>query len=153
MRRSAGADAGRPADGPIALSESRPMELKNLSQFERASRRGRNDSFRLGVGMVFVVCIMLYTGLTQGMQGPHGVMLVAAAIIGGYMAMNIGANDVANNLGPAVGSKAVSMVGALVIAAVFEAAGALIAGGDVVRRSRRASSVPMRSRILTASSG
>ena len=108
------------------------MELKNISQFERASRRARNDSFRLGVGMVFVVCIMLYTGLTQGMQGPHGVMLVAAAIIGGYMAMNIGANDVANNLGPAVGSKAVSMVGALMIAAVFEAGGALIAGGDVV---------------------
>ena len=48
------------------------------------------------------------------------------------MAMNIGANDVANNVGPAVGSKALTMVGALVIAAVFETAGAVLAGGDVV---------------------
>jgi len=33
----------------------------------------------------------------------HSYMLIAAAMIGGYMAMNIGANDVANNVGPAVG--------------------------------------------------
>jgi PiT family inorganic phosphate transporter len=108
------------------------MELKSIAKFERASQRGAHDSFRLGVGLVFVVAVMLYTSLVQGIQGPHGVMLVAAAMIGGYMAMNIGANDVANNVGPAVGSRAVSMVGALIIAAVFEAAGALIAGGDVV---------------------
>nr|WP_281355272.1 inorganic phosphate transporter [Sneathiella aquimaris] len=48
------------------------------------------------------------------------------------MALNIGANDVANNVGPAVGSKALSMFGALIIAAIFEAAGAILAGGDVV---------------------
>nr|WP_240969557.1 inorganic phosphate transporter [Sneathiella limimaris] len=48
------------------------------------------------------------------------------------MALNIGANDVANNVGPAVGSKALTLVGALIIAAIFEAAGAIIAGGDVV---------------------
>src|SRR5690606_16880276 len=60
------------------------------------------------------------------------LVLVMAAMIGGYMAMNIGANDVANNVGPAVGSRALTLAGALVIAAVFEAAGALIAGGEVV---------------------
>ena len=49
------------------------------------------------------------------------------------MAMNIGANDVANNMGPAVGSKALTLSAALAIAATFEAAGALIAGGDVVK--------------------
>jgi PiT family inorganic phosphate transporter len=48
------------------------------------------------------------------------------------MALNIGANDVANNVGPAVGSKALTMIGALAIAFVFEAAGAIFAGGDVV---------------------
>ncbi|MCK6424424.1 MAG: inorganic phosphate transporter [Burkholderiaceae bacterium] len=108
------------------------MELSNLAQIEKAARRGRNDSLRLGVGLMFVVGIMLYTGLTQSLTGPNGVMLVAAAMIGGYMAMNIGANDVANNVGPAVGSRAISMAGAVAMAAVFEAAGALIAGGDVV---------------------
>jgi len=57
---------------------------------------------------------------------------VIAAMIGGYMALNIGANDVANNVGPAVGSGALTMLGAIAIAAIFEAGGALIAGGDVV---------------------
>src|SRR5690606_10767244 len=52
--------------------------------------------------------------------------------VGGYMALNIGANDVANNVGPAVGAKALTMGGALAIAATFESAGALIAGGDVI---------------------
>ncbi|MEO3998913.1 inorganic phosphate transporter [Mesorhizobium sp. CAU 1732] len=63
---------------------------------------------------------------------PRAVIIVAAAAVGGYMALNIGANDVANNVGPAVGAKALTMGGALAIAAVFESAGALIAGGDVI---------------------
>jgi len=48
------------------------------------------------------------------------------------MAMNIGANDVANNVGPAVGSGALTIGAAILIASIFEASGALIAGGDVV---------------------
>lgn len=48
------------------------------------------------------------------------------------MAMNIWANDVANNMGPAVGSKALTLTWAIIIAAIFEAAGAIIAGWDVV---------------------
>ena len=48
-------------------------------------------------------------------------MLVIAAMMGGYMALNIGANDVANNVGPAVGSQALTLVGAIFIAATFEA--------------------------------
>ncbi len=48
------------------------------------------------------------------------------------MAINIGANDVANNMGPAVGANALTMGGAILIAALCESAGALLAGGDVV---------------------
>jgi inorganic phosphate transporter, PiT family len=108
------------------------MEFKNIAKIEKATRRGRNDSFKLGVGLLFAVGILLYTSLGLGVSGPNAALLVAASVIGGYMAMNIGANDVANNVGPAVGSRAISMVGAILLAAVFEAAGALIAGGDVV---------------------
>lgn len=81
------------------------------------------------IGFLFFLGLVA-SGRTAGIE--HANLLVMAAVIGGYMAMNIGANDVANNVGPSVGSKALTMFGAIVIAAIFEAAGALIAGGDVV---------------------
>ena len=65
------------------------------------------------------------------------MFLAVAALVGAYMAMNIGANDVANNVGPAVGSKAMTMSMAIIVAAIFEASGALIAGGDVVKTIKK----------------
>lgn len=55
------------------------------------------------------------------------------------MALNIGANDVANNIGPAVGSGALTLSAAIVLAFIFESSGALIAGGDVVKTIKKAS--------------
>ncbi len=107
------------------------MELKDINEIESATRSGRRETLRVGVAIMFIVGIMLYTGAAaSGHEGHY--LLVAAAMIGGYMAMNIGANDVANNVGPAVGSQAMTLTMAILIAAVFEAAGALIAGGEVV---------------------
>lgn len=110
------------------------MEFKHINEIEKATKKGQNELFRLGIGLLFIVGVMLYVAMRG--EGHGNMMLVIAAMIGGYMAMNIGANDVANNVGPAVGSKAMSLVAALVIAAIFEAAGALIAGGDVVETIR-----------------
>ena len=107
------------------------MEFKNINQIEKATTPGRGETFRLGMAMVFIVGIMLFAGATLE-STPNAYLLIAAAMIGGYMAINIGANDVANNVGPAVGSKALTLTGAIIIAAIFEAGGALIAGGDVV---------------------
>ena len=107
------------------------LELKNINQIESATKLGRAETFRLGTALVFIVGIMLVTGSIIG-EVSGGYMLVAAAMIGGYMAMNIGANDVANNVGPAVGSRALTLTGAIIIAVIFEAAGALVAGGEVV---------------------
>lgn len=56
---------------------------------------------------------------------------ILACIFGFFMAWGIGANDIANAMGTSVGSKAVTLKQALVIAAVFETAGALLAGGEV----------------------
>ncbi len=105
------------------------MELEKLLILEQATAKGRREMFRLGTALLFLVGIILYITMRGG---EVSVSLVVAAMIGGYMALNIGANDVANNVGPAVGSKALTMTGAIFIAAIFEAAGALIAGGDVV---------------------
>jgi len=107
------------------------MELKNINELEEATFKGRKELLRIGVALLFMVGIMLYSSM-RGIDGSGQVMLMIAAIIGGYMAMNIGANDVANNVGPAVGSKALTLTGAIIIAAIFEASGALLAGGEVV---------------------
>ena len=107
------------------------MDMNELAQIERAASFGRSEMARLGSALLFIVGIMLFANtFIEGV--PNGVMLVVAAMIGGYMAVNIGANDVANNVGPAVGSKALSLAGAIIIAGIFEGAGALIAGGEVV---------------------
>jgi PiT family inorganic phosphate transporter len=89
------------------------------------------ERYRVGISLLFLLGVWLTVGsFSQGM--PNSMLLMAAAVIGGYMAINIGANDVANNVGPAVGSGALSLGAAVLIAAVFEAGGAIIAGGDVV---------------------
>lgn len=107
------------------------MDLNNINQIEQATQPSQNELFRLGMAFLFIVMILLFAGNSFA-NIPGGYMLITAAMIGGYMALNIGANDVANNVGPAVGSRALTLVGAIIIAAVFEASGALIAGGDVV---------------------
>lgn len=107
---------------------NRTVDLKNLNAIQKASRHHNQTVQRIGIALLFLVGIVFYT---LG-RGESSLMLVISAVIGAYMAMNIGANDVANNVGPAVGSRALTMFGALAIAAVFEAAGALIAGGEVV---------------------
>jgi len=105
------------------------MELKSIEKIDNAMTFTRQDRVKLSIGLLFIMMIMIMVSLS-GNSSP--TILIIAAMIGGYMAMNIGANDVANNVGPAVGSGAVTLMGAIIIAAIFEAAGALIAGGDVV---------------------
>jgi len=90
-----------------------------------------NNTLKMILSAGFAVAVAFYANSIIG-QASHGGFLVLAAVFGAYMAMNIGANDVANNVGPAVGSGALTIGGAIVIASIFEAAGALIAGGDVV---------------------
>ena len=112
------------------------MKLKDLNQIEQATADSQGELFRLGIAVLFLVGIML---LTAGIipDTSNGILLVAAAAIGGYMALNIGANDVANNVGPAVGSQALTIFGAIIIAGIFEASGAIIAGGDVVKTVKK----------------
>lgn len=106
-------------------------EIWNVRKLEEGLLVNRGELFRLGSAILFIVLIMLFA-TARGPGGPYGTLLVMAAMIGGYMALNIGANDVANNVGPAVGSHAVTLTGAIIIAGIFEATGALVAGGDVV---------------------
>lgn len=63
--------------------------------------------------------------------------LALAMIFGFYMTWGIGANDVANAMGTSVGSGAISVKQAIIIAAIFEFAGAFIAGGAVTKTIRK----------------
>ena len=113
------------------------MEIQTIKKLEtEALKRSGPDFVKLGFALFFMVAILTYTILSNG-GVTNNLFLSIAALIGAYMAMNIGANDVANNVGPAVGSRAMTMTMAIIIAAIFEAAGALIAGGEVVNTIKK----------------
>ncbi len=65
------------------------------------------------------------------------VFIVLAVVLGLYMTWGIGANDVANAMGTSVGSGAISIKQAIIIAAIFEFAGAFLAGGHVTKTIRK----------------
>ena len=65
------------------------------------------------------------------------LILTVASLGGLYMAWTIGANDVANAMGTSVGSGAITVKKAILIAAIFEFAGAFIAGGQVTKTIRK----------------
>jgi len=65
------------------------------------------------------------------------ILIVLAVIFGFYMTWGIGANDVANAMGTSVGSGAITVTTAIVIAGIFEFSGAVLAGGHVTSTIRK----------------
>jgi len=106
-------------------------DLGRLADIEEATGFVVRGFLAPGLALLFLLLAASAAAIYVFGQ-PQAIVVVIAAAIAAYLAMNIGANDVANNVGPAVGAKAMTMVSALVIAAIFETAGALIAGDAVV---------------------
>jgi len=73
------------------------------------------------------------------LQNSGSMLVIIAAVVGLFMAWGIGANDVANAIamGTSVGSKALTIKQAIIIAMVFEFAGAYLAGGEVTSTIRK----------------
>ena len=61
------------------------------------------------------------------------LFLILACVFGFFMAWGIGANDVANAMGTSVGSGAITITQAVIIAGIFEFLGAWLAGGEVTQ--------------------
>ncbi|WP_110684964.1 inorganic phosphate transporter [Salinicola aestuarinus] len=91
---------------------------------------------------LFFAILLLATGgyfLFWGLgyiQGERPMLFVMATLFGLFMAFNIGGNDVANSFGTSVGAGTLTVQQALVVAAIFEVSGALIAGGEVTSTIR-----------------
>ena len=116
---------------PVNQWKTLDRDLKRFGRLEAGTHSISRGLVAPGLALAFIVFVGLVTAVLMGGQTGQ-LVVIAAASIGAYMAINIGANDVANNMGPAVGSRAITLLAALVLAAVFESMGALLAGGDVV---------------------
>ena len=112
------------------------MDIKTFDTLDKATEKSVSSFAKLSLALLFIVVVFLWSYTSYG-DLPNNTFLVIGAVFGAYMAMNIGANDVANNVGPAVGSKAMTLMWAIVIAATFEALGAFVAGGDVVKTIKK----------------
>ena len=110
---------------------SESKDLKHIGRFYDAAREVSLGFVPTGIAFIFLLGVFYVSSFIVG-EVRSSTVIIIAGVLGGYMALNIGANDVANNVSPAVGSKALTMGGALVLAAIFESAGAMIAGGEVV---------------------
>jgi inorganic phosphate transporter, PiT family len=116
---------------PSNMKPTLDKDLDKITRVEEATLHVTQQLAGLGAGFMFVVLAAIFAGVfVTGTAG--SVIIIAAVAIGAYMAINIGANDVTNNVGPAVGAKAMPLAAALIVAAICEIAGALITGGNVV---------------------
>lgn len=112
------------------------MDFNTIKKMDDARDKSLPSFAKLSLALLFIVIVFLWS-YSSHEELPNNSFLIIGAVFGAYMAMNIGANDVANNVGPAVGAKAMTLMWAIVIAAIFEALGALVAGGDVVNTIKK----------------
>ena len=85
----------------------------------------------LGTVVTFGLWVTDYVDATS-----HYALLIVTVFFGLFMAFNIGGNDVANSFGTSVGAGTLTMKQALMVAAVFEVGGAVLAGGGVTETVR-----------------
>ncbi|MQQ07925.1 inorganic phosphate transporter [Epibacterium sp. SM1979] len=106
-------------------------DLSRISQVELATGfLARGLLAKVAAGGFLVIAGLIAAGAIGAFD--NLTLVIVATVLGAYMALNIGANDVSNNMGPAVGARALPMGAAILIAAIAESSGALLAGREVV---------------------
>ncbi|MGO1227197.1 MAG: inorganic phosphate transporter [Brachybacterium sp.] len=99
---------------------------------------GPDRNWHLGAGLMTAATVVAFTiwAFAHTGTGTNAFLLILAVAFGLFMAFNIGGNDVANSFGTSVGAGTLTMKQALVVAAVFEVSGAVLAGGSVTETVR-----------------
>lgn len=92
---------------------------------------GIDRNWHLTFGGLLAISALAFGLWSFGYVGRPSIILATAIALGLFMAFNIGGNDVANSFGTSVGAKTLSMKQALLVAAIFEVSGAILAGGEV----------------------
>ena len=92
-----------------------------------------NTWWHLFFGGLMAVTLVTFSLWAHDYVGDNAnvIVLLTTIIFAVFMAFNIGGNDVANSFGTSVGAGTLSMKQALVVAAIFEVSGAVLAGGEV----------------------
>jgi len=96
----------------------------------------------MNTNLVFAAILTIMTAIfvSWGLDytnSNHQLIFILATFFGIFMAFNIGGNDVANSFGTSVGAGTLTITQALVVAAIFEVSGAMIAGGEVTETIRK----------------
>lgn len=108
-------------------------DLGRFTHAEIAQKHAFRPVWRLGLMLLILIAgLILFVGLSG--RDTRLIGLGAGLIVAAWLGLSIGANDVANSLGPAVGAGAIGLVPGLIMVAIAEVAGASLAGGPVTER-------------------
>lgn len=101
--------------------------------FLASEQRTSDWIWHLGFGalMAITLIVFIFWGRDYVAEDASVLLLITVIVFAMFMAFNIGGNDVANSFGTSVGAGTLSLKQALIVAAIFEVSGAILAGGEV----------------------
>ncbi|QBX35782.1 inorganic phosphate transporter [Paracoccus liaowanqingii] len=108
-------------------------DLGRLAHTEMAQLHAIRPVLRLGLGMLALIGTLMVAMALSG-AAPGVLALGAGLVVAAWLGIAIGANDVANSLGPAFGAGAIRLLPGLALVAVAGITGAVLAGGAVSAR-------------------
>lgn len=126
-----------PSEKPERDKGTGPMTASPTTQTKKGGEslasQANDWGWHLTFGAIFAVTIIIFMLWSFDFvgDGASRIVLITAIVFAMFMAFNIGGNDVANSFGTSVGAGTLSLKQALVVAAIFEVSGAVLAGGEV----------------------